>query len=114
MGKQFTFKDESLGQMIVNVRSFSYSMNLEAGRAFLSIHGTISRTGASCKFELANTRQGHKLVFRDAVVFDGTEPRTVALEVKNLLLQFVKHHPDIPESFRQRFMDCVIKHPRKE
>jgi hypothetical protein len=112
MGTKFTFKDEKQGAMTVDVTSFSYSMNMNSGRAFLNIHGTVGRPQASCKFAFESTRRGHHLKFTDAFIWDGSDPRAIALQVKNLLLQFVKQHPDIPESFRQRFMDCVIQHPR--
>ena len=114
MGTKFTFKDESLGEMTVDVQSFSYSMNLNSGRAFLNIHGVIGNgKGVRCRFALESTKSGHKLTFRDAWAPTGTDPFKVALEVKNILLQFVRVHPDIPNSFRENFLDCIIKHSKQ-
>lgn len=113
MGTKFTFKDESTGELTVDVTSFSYSMNMNSGRAFLTINGTIGRPQASCKFALESGKHGHRLTFREAFIWDNSDPMVIARQVKNLLLQFVKQHPDIPESFRQRFLDCIIKHPKE-
>lgn len=99
--------------MTVDVTSFSYSMNMNSGRALLNIHGTVGRPSASCKFAFESTRKGHHLTFRDAFIWDKSDPMMVARQVKSLLLQFVKQHPDIPESFRQRFIECVLKHPQQ-
>ena len=113
MGTKFTFKDARLGEMTVDVQSFSYSMNCTTGRAFLNMNGTIGRPQASCKFALESSKSGHRLTFRNALIWDGSDPYMIALQVKTLLLEFIKQHPDIPESFRPKFLDCILKHSKQ-
>jgi len=113
MGTKFTFKDESVGEMTVDVTSFSYSMNCNTGRAMLNIHGTVGKSGVSCKFAFESSRTGHTLTFRDAWAVNGTDQFAVAREVKNTLLEFVRQHSDIPESFREKFMNCILRHHLK-
>ena len=99
------------GSMEVRITSFSYSFVVKTGRASLNIHGTVTRPQVTCKFSLENSKTGqHRLTFREATIFDGSEPRQVAVYVKNALLDFVETHSDIPESFRPKLKNCILTH----
>src|ERR1700748_927657 len=91
----------------VRVKSFSISGG-DKKRETMNMYGTIERVGAKCWFELKVGKQT-KLEFKNAFIFDGrSDPKTVALAVKQALIDYVRSADLIPESMRARLALAIL------
>jgi hypothetical protein len=95
----------------VSLDSLSYSWGRKREKAYVYMSGHIYRQGIDCTFKLEINRQGHHLSFPKDVTQDKEEDlNSLALSVKNALLQFLKESPEVPEAHRQKLCDCVLNH----
>ncbi|EMI5828546.1 TPA: hypothetical protein ACP7Q5_004827 [Escherichia coli] len=79
----------------------------------LGLYGRVSRVGVSTKFQFQIGNKKTRLDFTDATIFDGSDPRETALAVKQLLADWVRVSQEIPEAYRQRFVDVVLNHHKQ-
>jgi hypothetical protein len=83
----------------------------------IHLYGNVIDAGKiSCRFIMHGGPYKSKLEFTRAVIFDGSDPREVALAVKNQLVEFVKSCDLVPDVLREQLMNAVYEHhkqPRK-
>lgn len=94
----------------VRLNAFSYSWGQRGDHVTLHVEGRIVREAISCRFVLSLKGGQHKLTFPEAMIFDGSDPREVALAVKRALIRYLETHDDIPNRFRDKLVSCVRTH----
>lgn len=94
----------------IRLNAFSYSWGQRGDHVTLHVEGRIVREAISCRFVLSLKGGQHKLTFPEALIFDGSDPREVALAVKRALITYLETHEDIPNRFRDKLLSCVRTH----
>ena len=114
-GKVYSVED-----VVITVTSFHLSWHGSDHDIIIGMNGKISKieNGShwSAKFEL-NAGRKSKLVFKDALIHqkEGTPDLTsTALTVKRVLIQFVRQCPLIPEGFRERTAQIILRHHEQQ
>jgi len=101
-------------QVVIQLSTFSLAKTWRPGvrksKPIATLTGVIHNGGGfNCKFSF-NFGHRSQLVFEDARIFDGSEPKTLALLVKNRLLDWAKATDSIPEELRSELVQSILKH----